>query len=93
MGLERWLSIVRLRLRSIFRRDRVEDELRDELQFHLDQLTDQHVARGMTPEAARVAALRALHGIEQRKEECRDARRVGLVEDVRMDLRYAARTL
>jgi len=90
---DRWLHIVRLRLRSLFRRGRVEDELRDELQYHVDRLTDEHVARGMSPEDARRAALRAMHGIEQRKEECRDARGVGLVEDFIQDLRYAARTL
>jgi len=93
MRIDRWLYIVPLRLRSLLRRSRVEDDLRDEVQFHLDRLTDEHIARGLTPDAARLAALRALHGIEQRKEECRDARRVGVVEDFVMDIRYAVRTL
>jgi len=93
MRIDRWLYIVPLRLRSLLRRDRVEDELQEELQFHIDRLTDDHIARGLTPDAARAAALRALHGVEQRKEECRDARRVGLVEDFVMDVRYAVRTL
>ena len=93
MAPDRWLQIARLRLRSLFRRDRVEDELRDELQFHLDRVADEHIARGMAPDEARLAALRAMHGIEQRKEECRDTRGVRLFDDLLQDLRYAARTL
>ena len=68
MRLERWRYTIPLRLRSLFRHDRVEGELTEELQFHLDQLTDQHVARGVSPHEARLAALRSMHGIEQRKE-------------------------
>src|SRR4029453_13385618 len=93
MRIERWLYIVPLRLRSLFRRGHVEDELQEELQYHIDRLTDEHIARGLTPDAARLAALGALRGVEQRKEEGRDAGRVRLFEDLVQDLRYAARTL
>jgi len=93
MRIYRWLYIVPLRLRSLFRRDHVENELQEELQFHIDRLTDEHIARGLPPDAARVTARRAMQGIEQHKEECRDARRVGVVEDFLMDVRYAGRTL
>jgi hypothetical protein len=93
MGLERWVYTVTLRLRSLFQRDRVEDELDEELRFHVDRLTEEHVARRLTPDAARLAARRAMHGLEQRKEECRDTRRVAFIEDLLRDLRYAARTL
>ena len=89
----RWLYTVPLRLRSLFRRDRVEDELDEELRFHVDRLTDEQIAKGRTPAEARAAALRAMRGIEQRKEECRDERRVRLVEDMWQDLRYGARVL
>src|SRR6202044_1446458 len=41
----------------------------------------------------RYAALRALDGIEQRKEECRDMRSTATVEQFIQDLRYAVRTL
>ncbi len=47
----------------------------------------------MTPEEARYAALRAMGGVEQRKEECRDTRRVRLIEDLMQDLRYGLRTM
>ena len=72
----RWLDVVRLRLRSLLRRSRVEAELDEELRFHLDQQAQAFAARGLPPDDARHAALRAMGGVDQRKEECRDARRV-----------------
>ena len=93
MGIERWIYTVPLRLRSLFRRSRVEGELREEFAYHVDQLTERYVAQGMAPTVARVAALRAMHGLEQRKEECRDARGVRVIDDLVQDLRYAVRTL
>ncbi|MPY89993.1 MAG: FtsX-like permease family protein [Luteitalea sp.] len=93
MHLERWLHAVPLRLRSLFRRRRVEAELDEEIRDHLEQQVAEHIARGSTLEEARSAALRAIGGVEQRKEECRDARRVNIIEQTMQDLRYATRTL
>src|SRR6516164_5153813 len=80
-----------LRLRSLFRRGRVEEELTDELHFHLRELIQEGVAKGMTPEEARYAALRELGGMEQIKEECRDMRRVNYFESFFQDVRYGLR--
>src|SRR5438445_4921645 len=93
MRLERWFYIVALRVRSLFRRACVEQELDDELRDHVERLIEAHVARGATPEEARYAALRAMDGVEQRKEQCRDARRVRVIDDLLNDLRYAVRVL
>ena len=93
MRIERWIYTVPLRLRSLFRGRQVEQELDDELQDHVERLTAAHVANGLTPGAARAAALRAMDGLDQRKEDCRDARRVHVVEDALKDLRYGLRTL
>src|SRR2546423_2823110 len=82
-----------LRLRTIFQRNRVERELEEEFQFHLEQRIELEVAKGLSPEEARSVALRAMDGIEQRKEECRDARRVNYIDDLLRDLRYAGRNL
>jgi len=84
---------LRLRLRSLLRRGRVEDELEAELRFHLDQLIDENIASGMTPEEARAAALRTIGGVARFQEECRDMRRVNLIEDLWKDIRHAARVL
>ena len=51
------------------------------------------MARGLSPEEARSAALCAMDGIEQRQEECRDMRHVNYIDDLLRDLRYAGRNL
>ncbi len=89
----RWMHKLPLRFRSLFRKSRVEQELRDELRFHLEKLIAENLARGMTPEDARYAGLRELGGVEQIKEECRDMRRVTLIENFLQDVRYALRQL
>lgn len=93
MFLERWLYIVPLRLRSLLHGGRVRQELDDELRYHLDRQIEAHIAEGMTREQARQTALRAMAGIEQVKERCRDTRRLSLVEDMLQDLRYGFRML
>ena len=93
MRFERWIYSIPLRVRSLFRRDDVEQELDDELQFHLEQKTQQYAATGLTLEEARRKALRDIDGLELRKEECRDARRVSLLEDFIQDIRFTVRTL
>src|SRR5215469_13261431 len=82
-----------LRLRSLFRKSGVERELSDELLFHLEELTEEKVRKGMTTDQARYAALRELGGIEQIKEECRDMRRVNYIEDFIQDIHYGLRML
>ena len=93
MRLWRLLSTLRLRLRSVFRRARVEQELDDEIRDHIDRRVAEDVARGVPREQARQAAMRAFGGIEQAKEACRDARRVNVIEHTVQDLRFAARHL
>jgi macrolide transport system ATP-binding/permease protein len=93
MRLLRLLYTVPLRFRSLFRGDRVEQDLEDELRDHLERQIEVNVARGMTRDDARYAALRAFGGVAQRKEECRDMRHVNLVDHGMQDLRFALRQL
>jgi putative ABC transport system permease protein len=93
MSWQHWIYTVPLRLRSIFRRSQVERDLEEELRFHLEARIRQEIAAGRTPEEARYAALRAMDGIEQRKEECRDMRRMNVIDNLVRDVRYAVRTL
>src|SRR6516165_5531359 len=88
-----WLFTIPLRLRSLFRRTQVDQELDDELRDHLEQATEEYVAKGMTQEEARRRARLDLGGIEQTKEKCRDARRVNWMQDLAQDLRYGLRIL
>ncbi len=93
MQFEKWLYTIPLRLRSLFRRNQMEQELDEELHFHLEQRIAQEIARGRTPEQARYAALRAMEGVEQQKEQCRDMRRLNVFDDLQRNLRYALRAL
>ena len=93
MRLEHWFYTVPLRLRSLFRRGQVEAELDEELRYHLERQIEVNTAAGMSVEEARYAALRAMHGLDQRKEECRDMRRVRLIEDLWQDSRFSLRSL
>ncbi|HEV2425917.1 MAG TPA: ABC transporter permease [Terriglobia bacterium] len=83
----------RLRIQALFHKKRVEQDLTDEIRFHLGELIEQNVARGMTSAEARYAALQELGGVEQIKEECRDMRRVNFVDDLLRDLGYGLRQL
>jgi predicted permease len=93
MRLEHWWFTVPLRLRSIFRHRVVEQELDEELQFHLDCKIHEGIAAGLSPREARYRALRAMGGLDQRKEEMRDARNIGWLTDFTQDVRYALRSL
>src|SRR5215475_7567513 len=87
------LNKLRLRLRTLFFKPKMEDELQAELQFHLEREIEENVVRGMTLEEARYAALRSFGGVERVKEESRDVRGVRLLEEVWQDLRYGLRML
>ena len=67
----------------------MEDELDEELRYHLARQIEADIASGMTPDEAR----RGMAGVEQRKEECRDARGLNLIDNLGQDLRFAARQL
>jgi len=93
MRLEHWIYTIPLRLRSLFRRHRVERELDEELQYHLQGKTEEFLAQGMAAEDARRAALRAMGGLELRKEQCRDARGVHFFDTLLQDVRFGLRVL
>lgn len=91
--MTRWMYKLPLRFRSLFRKRHVEQELSDELRFHLEKLIEQNVGKGLNPKEARYSALRELGGVDQIKEQCRDARGVRFIETVAQDVRYGLRQL
>ena len=93
MRIEHWIYSVPLRLRSLLRRTRVEQELDEELQYHLEQKIEEYRAKGLSPRDARHAALRDMDGLTLRKEECRDARRINVLDHLAQDVRYGLRIL
>jgi putative ABC transport system permease protein len=93
MRVEHWVYTLPLRLRSLFRRAQVERELDEELRYHLDRQIEEYVASGMSSVDARRRALLAMGGVERRKDEVRDMRRLGWLEDLQRDMRFATRLL
>jgi macrolide transport system ATP-binding/permease protein len=74
-------------------RGRAEREMAREIDAHLALLKDDFEGRGMSPEAARLAALRAYGGVEQAQELHRDERSFVWLEQALQDLRHASRAL
>src|SRR5262245_8898809 len=81
------------KLRALLRKSLMEHELDEELRHHIEQQTDQNIKLGMNQDEARCAARKAFGGVEQSKEQSRDARGMRWIEDLMQDLRYGARTL
>ena len=81
------------RIRSFLRHSHADRDLQRELDLHLDQLTKEYVGSGLSESQARVAASRTFGSVEWTKEQCRDMRRVTLVEDLLKDFAYACRVL
>jgi hypothetical protein len=79
--------------RSIFRSADLDRDLDDELKAYADERTAFHIARGLSPDAARRAALVEIGGIEQVKERVRDRRIGWSLETFARDVRYGARML
>ncbi len=91
--MTRWIYKLPLRLRSLFRKSRVEDDLSDELRFHLEKQIEQNIASGMSAEEARYAAMREFGNVGALKEECRESWGVRIINELAQDLRYSLRQL
>ncbi|MGD1105229.1 MAG: ABC transporter permease, partial [Terriglobia bacterium] len=81
------------RLPALFRKEELDQELSDELAFHLEKQIEQNMAAGMSAEEARYAALKSFGGVEQVKEECRDAWGVRFIDTLLQDIRFGLRML
>src|SRR6185503_3284576 len=80
-------------IRRFFDRGRWDDERARELDAHLTIETDDNIARGMTPEAAALAARRKLGNVTSIREEIYDMNSVSVLETLRLDVRDALRQL
>jgi hypothetical protein len=70
----RIIHILHHRFRSFFLRKRVEQELEEEFRYHVEREIEEYAASGMMPSDGSQSARLSKVGMEQRKEECRDAR-------------------
>jgi predicted permease len=80
-----------LRWKSLFRKSALDAQLDSELRFHIDKLTNDNIAAGMTPQEARRQATLEFGGREQIKEEVRDVYRIRLLDATVANLKSAFR--
>lgn len=88
-----WHRVFVARLRGLIGRRKRERGLDQEIQFHLDQLTEANLRSGMSPEAASFAARRSFGAVEPMKEQYRTRLTFAVLSTLAQDLRYALRTL
>jgi predicted permease len=87
------LDRLKRRARALFRRNAAEADLDDELRFHLDMETEYQMRMGHPENDARRIANREFGGVERYRDESRDARGVGFLEDLGRDVTVAMRAL
>ena len=86
----KWADL-RLRIRALVFRNRMDRELRGEVDFHLEMMVRRNVARGMSVDEARRQAELRFGSSGAVVERCRDERRVNLAYGIGADIRYAFR--
>jgi predicted permease len=87
------LRVLASRILALFRRSRLETDLNEDIQAHLEMLVAENIQRGMNPEEARFSARRSFGGVEQMKEIYRSQRSLQSLEMLLQDLRYGLRQL
>ena len=75
------------------RKSRFEQEMSEELRFHIEQQTAANIAAGVPPKEGRRQAMLQLGAVEGVKEDCREYRRGFWLETVWLDIRHGARVL
>jgi hypothetical protein len=88
-----WMQTLVSRIRTWLSPRRVDQEFEQELQTHLDLLTQENIGRGMVPAEARRAALLRLGGVTQLKETNRELQGLPFLETFLQDVRFALRML
>jgi len=92
MRLTNWVYTLPLRVRSLVWRKRQDADLDEELRDHIDRQIEENLARGMSEEEARVAALRAFGNFVMVRERTHAAWAWVSLERLRQYLLYAFRS-
>jgi putative ABC transport system permease protein len=88
-----YLRAMAARLRGLFGDRRADQEFDDEIQAHLELLTERYVRRGMRQEEATQEARRQFGSTTLLKEASREMRRIRLIDTLVQDLSFGARML
>ena len=87
------LARLRALASALFRRQRFEESMRDEIQFHIDAYTEDLVRGGVPRSEAERRARMAFGTVDAIKDDCRQSRGLRAVDEVTQDLRYAVRLM
>lgn len=93
MRMQRWFHGLSHFSRLLFRRRKLDQELNDEIAYHIEAKTEENIAKGMPPEEARRTARMELGGVEQVKEKIRSVRTGAWFEIFFRDVRFGLRML
>src|SRR5205823_8660734 len=88
-----WFWLIASRIWGWLWRRPTDEEFAQELESHLNFLTQENLRRGMAPDEARRAARVRLGGMTQIKERRREMHTLPLLETFVQDVRYGLRTL
>ncbi len=87
-----WQGLLR-KLKTLVMRERAEDDLSEELAFHLELQAKKYVARGMGDREARRLARLEFGSLETAREECRETGRWAALDSLGRNLKYVIRSL
>jgi predicted permease len=88
-----WVKLILQRLRSSFSQPQIDRELDMEMASHLEIAIEDNLKQGMSAEAARRQAFIRFGGVEQAKQQQREARGFQGLDILWLDLRYTFRTM
>ena len=88
-----FLRRLRGRIRALFHRERADADLDEELRFHLEMETEHQMRMGLPEGEARRRARIGFGNVERYRDEARDARGVGAIDDFMRDVRIGVRSL
>src|SRR5688500_7543838 len=86
------LRDLQLRARALFRPHRVEQELNEELAFHIEREATKLIGEGMAPAEARSRAQARFGSTTLAADQCRDERGTAVIDNTVRDIQYAVRT-
>lgn len=88
-----WFNVFLARLRALLRREKVINDIDEEMRVHVEMVTEANIERGMSPEEAHRAALKAFGNIGVLREAAYEVKGGGIMETLLQDIRYGARVL
>ena len=86
-----WSRRIRSRVEALFRKQRLDADLAEEMRAHIEMRTRENIEAGMSADEAHYAAMRQFGWVDNIKETCREQRGVTWLEHLVQDLRYGAR--